>query len=78
MIDSVKKKGGARAGAGAKPKYGCKTVTMRVPADRVDEIQAFILKKKNIDYSAVRKTLIRQKENIVPRQGKRQSAVGTQ
>ncbi len=31
-----------------------------------------------VDYSAVRKTLIRQKENIVPRQGKRQSAVGTQ
>lgn len=49
MIDSVKKKGGARAGAGAKPKYGCKTVTMRVPADMVDEIQAFILKKKNIE-----------------------------
>ena len=37
-----KKKGGARAGAGAKPKYGCKTVTMRVPADMVDEIRAFI------------------------------------
>ena len=49
MIDSVKKKGGARSGAGAKPKYGCKTVTMRVPADMVDEIQAFILKKKNIE-----------------------------
>lgn len=43
-----KKQGGARAGAGAKPKYGCKTVTMRVPADMVDEIRAFILKKKNI------------------------------
>ena len=48
MIDSVKMKGGARAGAGAKPKYGCETVTMRVPADMVDEIRAFILKKKNI------------------------------
>jgi hypothetical protein len=44
-----KKKGGARAGAGAKPKYGCKTVTMRVPADMVDEIRAFICKKKHIE-----------------------------
>ena len=44
-----KKKGGARAGAGAKPKYGCKTVTMRVPADMVDEIKAFIYKKKHIE-----------------------------
>ena len=49
MTDSIKKKGGARAGAGAKPKYGCKTVTMRVPADMVDEIRSFILKKKNIE-----------------------------
>ena len=44
-----KKKGGARAGAGAKPKYGCKTVTMRVPADMVAEIRAFICKKKHIE-----------------------------
>lgn len=44
-----KKKGGARAGSGAKPKYGCKTVTMRVPADMVDDIRAFILKKKNVE-----------------------------
>lgn len=44
-----KKKGGARVGAGAKPKYGCKTVTMRVPADMVDEIRAFICKKKHIE-----------------------------
>lgn len=43
-----KKRGGARAGAGAKPKYGCKTVTMRVPVDMVDEITAFIYKKKHI------------------------------
>ena len=43
-----KKRGGARAGAVAKPKYGCKTVTMRVPADMVDEITAFIYKKKHI------------------------------
>ena len=44
-----KKKGGARAGAGAKLKYGCKTVTMRVPADMVDEIKAYIYKKKQIE-----------------------------
>lgn len=37
-----KKKGGARAGAGSKPKYGCKTVTMRVLGDLVDEIKSFI------------------------------------
>ncbi len=49
MTEQLKKRGGARSGAGAKPKYGCKTVTMRVPADMVDEIQAFILKKKNIE-----------------------------
>lgn len=48
MTEQLKKRGGARSGAGAKPKYGCKTVTMRVPADMVDEIQAFILKKKHI------------------------------
>ena len=48
MTEQLKKKGGARSGAGAKPKYGCKTVTMRVPADMVDEIQAFIMKKKHI------------------------------
>lgn len=44
-----KKRGGARAGAGAKRKYGCKTVTMRVPADMVDDIKAFIYKKKHIE-----------------------------
>jgi hypothetical protein len=49
MTDLVRKKGGARAGVGAKLKYGCKTVTMRVPVNMVDEIQAFILKKKNIE-----------------------------
>lgn len=42
MTEPKKKKGGARAGAGAKQKYGCKTVTMRVPADMVDEIKDFI------------------------------------
>lgn len=47
MTKPKKKKGGARAGAGAKQKYGCKTVTMRVPADMVDEIKAFIHKKKH-------------------------------
>ena len=49
MTEPKKKKGGARAGAGAKPKYGCKTVTMRVPADMVDEIRAYIYKKKHIE-----------------------------
>ena len=51
MNEPTKKKnrGGARAGAGAKQKYGCKTVTMRVPADMVDEIKAFIYKKKHIE-----------------------------
>lgn len=49
MTEPSKKKGGARIGAGAKPKYGCKTVTMRVPADMVDEIKAFIYKKKHIE-----------------------------
>lgn len=49
MTEPKKKKGGARAGAGAKQKYGCKTVTMRVPADMVDEIRAYIYKKKHIE-----------------------------
>jgi hypothetical protein len=44
-----KKRGGYRPGSGAKPKYGCKTVTMRVPADMVDDIKAFIYKKKHIE-----------------------------
>ena len=48
-LKEKKSRGGARAGAGAKRKYGCKTVTMRVPADMVDEIQAFIMKKKHIE-----------------------------
>ncbi len=54
MIELTKKKkrGGARAGAGAKPKYGCKTVTMRVPADMVDEIRTFICKRKHIEPKA--------------------------
>lgn len=49
MTEPKKEKGGARAGAGAKQKYGCKTVTMRVPADMVDEIRAYIYKKKHIE-----------------------------
>ena len=51
MNEPIKKKnrGGARTGAGAKRKYGCKTVTMRVPADMVDDIKAFIYKKKHIE-----------------------------
>ena len=51
MNEPTKKKnrGGARTGAGAKRKYGCKTVTMRVPADMVDDIKAFIYKKKHIE-----------------------------
>ena len=44
-----KKRGGYRPGSGAKPKYGCKTVTMRVPADMVDDIKTFIYKKKHIE-----------------------------
>lgn len=41
-LTKKKNRGGARPGAGAKRKYGCKTVTMRVPADMVDDIKAFI------------------------------------
>jgi hypothetical protein len=35
-------RGGRRPGAGRKPKWNCETVTMRVPAHLVGEIQAFI------------------------------------
>ncbi len=34
-----KKHGGSRPGAGRKPKYGTKTVVMRIPENRVQEMQ---------------------------------------
>jgi hypothetical protein len=34
-----KKHGGRRPGAGRKPKYGTRTVVMRVPLNRVQEVQ---------------------------------------
>ncbi len=42
-MESIEKKhGGYRLGAGRKPKYGTKTVVMRVPEDRVQEVQNLI------------------------------------
>ena len=35
--------GGARAGAGRKPKYGGKTMVMRVPVERADDVERFLL-----------------------------------
>ena len=35
--------GGSRAGAGRKPKYGGKTVVMRVPVERAEDIERFLL-----------------------------------
>jgi hypothetical protein len=37
-----KQYGGYRLGAGRKPKYGTKTVVMRIPEDRVQEVQNLI------------------------------------
>ena len=34
--------GGARAGMGRKPKYGSKTVVMRVPVGRADDVERFL------------------------------------
>jgi hypothetical protein len=43
-VESIEKKqhGGYRPGAGRKSKYGAKTVVMRVPKDRVQEVQNLI------------------------------------
>jgi hypothetical protein len=40
-VESIEKKqhGGYRPGAGRKSKYGVKTIVMRVPGDRVQEVQ---------------------------------------
>jgi hypothetical protein len=40
-VESIEKKqhGGYRPGAGRKSKYGVKTIVMRVPEDRVQEVQ---------------------------------------
>ena len=40
-VESIEKKqhGGYRPGAGREPKYGAKTVVMRVPENRVQEVQ---------------------------------------
>ncbi len=35
--------GGYRVGAGRKPKYGGKTVVMRVPVERAEDIERFLL-----------------------------------
>ena len=39
MEQVEKKHGGYRPGAGRKSKYGVKTIVMRVPEDRVQEVQ---------------------------------------
>jgi hypothetical protein len=43
-VEQVEKKqhGGYRPGAGRKSKYGVKTIVMRVPEDRVQEVQNLI------------------------------------
>lgn len=41
-------RGGRRPGAGRKPKWGGKTVVMRVPESMVEEIQAFIQAKVDL------------------------------
>jgi hypothetical protein len=47
-VESIEKKqaekrhGGYRLGAGRKSKYGAKTVVMRVPEDRVQEVRNLI------------------------------------
>jgi hypothetical protein len=39
-VEQVEKRhGGRRPGAGRKPKYGTKTVVMRIPENRVQEVQ---------------------------------------
>ena len=42
MEQIEKKHGGYRLGAGRKSKYGVKTIVMRVPEDRVQEVQDLI------------------------------------
>jgi hypothetical protein len=37
-----KKHGGSRLGAGRKSKYGVKTIVMRIPEDRVQEVENLI------------------------------------
>jgi hypothetical protein len=43
-VESIEKKqhGGSRPRAGRKSKYGIKTIVMRVPEDRVQEVQNLI------------------------------------
>ena len=52
MKDSTKHWGGKRKGSGRKPSELGKTVVMRVPESRVDEIKEFIrsVNNQNIDY----------------------------
>ena len=51
--------GGHRVGAGRKPKYGDKTVVMRVPRNQVESIQRLLTGEEGRGLGEVRATLER-------------------
>jgi hypothetical protein len=80
-VEQAEKKqhGGYRPGAGRKPKYGTKTVVMRVPEDRVQEVQnllggrvEFVTESTNPDsekLSRIREVLVRWRGKLSDKRG---------